>query len=360
MKNRPAKIIFIHSLNNYTGSPNVLSVVIRGLIERGYDAELITSRGNGFLSNIAGLRHHYTSFNWCDSKLKTLMLLIVSQCALFFRILFHPRKNIYYINTITPFGAILACWLTRKNFVIHVHENMCQNKAIYKLYRTIYKRCNQKSLFVSHYLEGTALNCRRGKVVYNGLNSNFRHLATQFLNTTHNHVGQTVLMAASLRRFKGIYEFVELARRMPKYNFELVLSATAAEVEVFQKEIGDITNLTLYSEQSDMHPFYQRAKLLLLLSLPELWVETFGLTILEAMVYGVPAIVPDAGGPKELVENDVNGYRIDPHDIDAIRTKIEKLLSDDKLYHTFSDNALKISTRFTQDNMINEIENYIK
>lgn len=260
MNKQKSKIIFIHSLNNYTGSPNVLSIVIRGLLERGYTAELITSRSKGFLSNIPNLKYHYTSFNWCDNKLKTLILLLLSQCNLFFRILFSSRKNSYYINTITPFGAILACRLTRKKFVIHIHENMCQDKPIYKLYRTIYRLCNRKSIFVSHYLEGTALGCCDGKVVYNGLSSDFRKAAIVFLHNHPDHRCNTILMAASLRRFKGIYEFIELARRMPQCDFELVLSATPAEVDSFQMEIGNISNLTLFSEQSDMHSFYQRAK----------------------------------------------------------------------------------------------------
>jgi acetyltransferase-like isoleucine patch superfamily enzyme len=34
MKN---KIVFIHSLNNFTGSPNVLSIIIKGFVSKGYN-----------------------------------------------------------------------------------------------------------------------------------------------------------------------------------------------------------------------------------------------------------------------------------------------------------------------------------
>lgn len=352
------KITFIHSLNNYTGSPNVLSVIIRGMIERGYQAELITSRGEGFLSNIGGLTYKYTRYRWCDNRLATLFLLIVSQVMLFFNLIFRSRRPLYYINTIVPVGALLACWLTRKHYMIHVHENMQQSKPTYTIYRTIYRWCNRKSIFVSHYLKGTALNCREGKVVYNGLSDSY--FRTAETNPRDRQAANCILMVASQRLFKGIYDFVALAAQMPKYRFELVLSSTEAEVAAFRWEIGHVSNLTIYPLQTNLHPFYRRAKLLLQLSHPELCVETFGLTILEAMVYGVPAIVPPIGGPVELVQDGMNGFTVSPHDQPTIRQKINLLMNDAELYRQFSDCALHHSKQYNERTMLNQIETYIK
>src|SRR4029077_17902908 len=44
--------------------------------------------------------------------------------------------------------------------------------------------------------------------------------------------------------------------------------------------------------------------------------DTFGNVILEAQASGVPVIVSDAGGPKELVEDKVNGLITKSHDIE--------------------------------------------
>lgn len=355
---KESKIVFIHSLNNYTGSPNVLSVVIGGLLKKGYSAELITSRGDGFLSHIEPLKYRYTCYRWHDNKGVTLLLLLLSQLGLFLRIIAMPRRNMYYINTIIPFGAILACKLTRKQFVIHVHENMMQRKPIYPVYRTVYRICNNKSIFVSDYLKSTALNCCDAVVVHNSLPEEFTATAKAYLqNKTVD--GSSILMVSSLRKFKGVYEFVELAKRMPRYQFELVLSAGNAEVEQFRSEIGLLNNLAIYSKQTNLHPFYQRAKLLLQLSHPESCVETFGLTILEAMVYGVVPIAPNAGGPTELVEDGVNGYTINPHDIDLIVSKIDKLMFDKELYEQFCESAHRKSAQFSTTQMIDSIENYI-
>jgi len=166
-------------------------------------------------------------------------------------------------------------------------------------------------------------------------------------------------MIASLRRFKGIYEFAKLAEQLQQYRFELILASDENETEEYRKEVGERSNLSIYACQTDLHPFYQRAKLLLQLSHPEACVETFGLTILEAMAYGIPAIVPDIGGPIELIENGKNGYCVNPHDINDVTLRIRKLMEDNLLYKSFSQNALRKAKRFREEIMINEIENYI-
>lgn len=349
------KIIFIHSLNNYTGSPNILALVIRGLIQRGYEAEVMTSSGDGFLSNIAKVKYRYTFYHWYNSQLKTMILLIVSQVEMFLRCFFGSRSHLYYINTIIPFGAVIACWLTRKKYVIHVHEDMRQSKLLYRFLKEVYRLCNRKSIFVSDYLSKQATNCRDGIVIANALPDTFLKIASR-----HKQQGENILMISSFRRFKGIYEFAELARILPQYIFELVLSANQDEVDSFMSDVGEITNLRVYSSQKNIHPFYQRATLLLQLSHSNEWVETFGLTILEAMTYGIPSIAPNVGGPTELVEDGINGYVVDPLDIHLIRSYIETLMTDKGLYQRFSENAKRKSMNYTQERMINQIETYIK
>lgn len=352
-----SKIVFIHSLNNFTGSPNVLSVIIKGLVARGYNIDLITSRSEGFLSNIKGVNYRYTCYRWVENKWKTAGLLLLSQIQLFFTFLFSRNSGVvYYLNTITPFAAAWACRLSNKNFFYHVHENMQQKKSVYLLFRWTYKHFNRKSIFVSHYLKTTALKCREGIVVYNALDADFISKARDYVG---NDERQNILMVASLRRFKGVYEFVEIAKKIPQYNFELVLSEAKDAVESFAIETNISDNLNVYSMQKVLHPFYRRAKLLLQLSHPESWVETFGLSILEAMTYGIPALVPNIGGPTELVENDVNGYLVNPHDLPEIISKIEILMQDDKKYQAFSLNAFEKSKQFSEDKMINDIESYL-
>ncbi|HZR77740.1 MAG TPA: glycosyltransferase [Chthoniobacterales bacterium] len=54
--------------------------------------------------------------------------------------------------------------------------------------------------------------------------------------------------------------------------------------------------------------------------------DTFGNVIIEAQASGLPVIVSDAGGPKELVENERNGLITKSHDLDDLTRAIRELV----------------------------------
>jgi glycosyltransferase involved in cell wall biosynthesis len=56
--------------------------------------------------------------------------------------------------------------------------------------------------------------------------------------------------------------------------------------------------------------------------------DTFGNVIIEAQASGVPVIVSDMGGPKELVEEGVDGLITKAHDLDAFTCAIRRLTND--------------------------------
>ena len=56
--------------------------------------------------------------------------------------------------------------------------------------------------------------------------------------------------------------------------------------------------------------------------------DTFGNVIIEAQASGVPVIVSDSGGPKELVENECNGLITKSHDVEDLTRAIQELVRD--------------------------------
>jgi glycosyltransferase involved in cell wall biosynthesis len=59
--------------------------------------------------------------------------------------------------------------------------------------------------------------------------------------------------------------------------------------------------------------------------------DTFGNVIIEAQASGLPVIVSDLGGPKELVEDGVNGIVTKAHDADDFARAISRLASDGRM-----------------------------
>ena len=168
-------------------------------------------------------------------------------------------------------------------------------------------------------------------------------------------------MLGSLKRYKGTCEFMDLAKLLPDYSFELVLNETAENVALFGQEhqIGSIRNLTVYSRQCDVAPFYNRASVVVNLTDKNLAIETFGLTALEAMSAGLPVIVPTVGGIAEMVEDGVNGYKIDNSDLECIAEHVRQLLSDRALYCRLSENALHVAHKYDEQAMIDTITSFI-
>ena len=59
--------------------------------------------------------------------------------------------------------------------------------------------------------------------------------------------------------------------------------------------------------------------------------ESFGLAICEAMMFGLPCVVTDCGGPRELVEDGITGFVIDQEKEDLMVEKIALLLLNSEL-----------------------------
>ncbi len=55
------------------------------------------------------------------------------------------------------------------------------------------------------------------------------------------------------------------------------------------------------------------------------WNEAYGNVIVEAMACGVPVIGYDLGGPGELIEEGLNGFLVQPNDIEGMKTAIKSV-----------------------------------
>jgi glycosyltransferase involved in cell wall biosynthesis len=68
--------------------------------------------------------------------------------------------------------------------------------------------------------------------------------------------------------------------------------------------------------------------------------ETYGNVVIEAMASGLPVVVADAGGPKDLVDHGITGMKCQPHNADEFYIAITTLLKDDDLRSNLIENAL--------------------
>lgn len=356
------KVVCFHLYNDFSGSPKVLRMVLEGLTAKNIHVELVTSRGRGALSELSkyGVRIFTYPYRFSQNPVLTMIQYVGVQFYLFFFALRYTfsRQTVFYINTILPIGAAIAGRLIGKQVIYHYHENAFVKGAFYKLLARAMQMLASRIICVSEYQRSFLRRQKNVHVVPNAVPVDFVQRLSPSSNEAFDR--KCILMLGSLKRYKGIFVFMDLAKQLPDYSFELVLNENAENVSLFRQEnhIGSIRNLKVYSRQSDVAPFYNRASVVLNLSNKDLSIETFGLTALEAMSAGLPVIVPTVGGIAEMVENGVNGYKIDCSDLESIEEHIRQLLSNKDLYCRLSDNAFQVAHKYNEQAMIDKIAFY--
>ena len=75
--------------------------------------------------------------------------------------------------------------------------------------------------------------------------------------------------------------------------------------------------------------------------------EGFCLPVVEAMMFGKPAIASSAGSLPELIDDGVNGFLVSPQNIALIAEKMRILMSDSQLVQQMGDECQKRSKKFT-------------
>jgi glycosyltransferase involved in cell wall biosynthesis len=348
------KIIFIHLLNDYSGSPKVLSQVIKASLKKGYKIELYTGRSNnGFLSNLSE-HHHFYFYKRFENRYMTLATFILSQISLFFKLLKYRNQDvIFYINTMLPFGAAIAGKLTNKKIYYHIHETSLRPPALKKFLRYIIKNTVSNIIFVSQYVQKEEVFPNKDQtVVYNALSYNYVQVANQHNYQWKNEGLFSVLMVCSLKAYKGINEFIEIAQQCSQtkdISFTLIFNAEQSEIDLFFSKIKLPLNISVFHQKTDLVPYYRQTSLLLNLSKVDECKETFGLTIIEAMAFGIPVIVPPVGGPTEIVTEGVEGFLISSQETNKISHKIIEISNDETTCLELSKNAKKCSKYFKQE-----------
>lgn len=93
-----------------------------------------------------------------------------------------------------------------------------------------------------------------------------------------------------------------------------------------------------WGSRADVISFLRSADLMVMPSL----IEGIPAVILEAMSCGVPVIASNVGGISEVIQDNFNGYCIDPSDTAEFLVKIERLFSTESLRTTIVYNAKRV------------------
>jgi len=150
--------------------------------------------------------------------------------------------------------------------------------------------------------------------------------------------GPIVLSVAQKREHKNLARLIRAVAAIPDAELVLPGEPTPHEIELrsLATELGvaDRIHFPAWVGEDELEGLYQAARCFVLPS----FIEGFGLPLLEAMRRSVPVACSNVSSLPE-VAGDAALY-FDPHDVDAIRSAVERLLGDEKIARDLVERGL--------------------
>jgi glycosyltransferase involved in cell wall biosynthesis/predicted metal-dependent phosphoesterase TrpH len=145
-----------------------------------------------------------------------------------------------------------------------------------------------------------------------------------------------LLYVGRVSREKNLDLLAESYRRLcaEKLPVQLIVVGHGPYSEEFSKSLPEVC-FTGYLTGNDLATAYASADIFVFPSTT----DTFGNVIIEAQASGVPVVVSDSGGPKELVRNNENGLITKSHDLDDLTDALRRLIVDPTLRERMRANA---------------------
>lgn len=162
----------------------------------------------------------------------------------------------------------------------------------------------------------------------------------------------TFVFVGRIVRDKGINELVAAFKRLqtkvPKTRLILVgeyeddLDPITSEV---RKEIDDNICILAVGKQKDVRPWLAASDALVFPS----YREGFPNVVIEAGAMGLPSIVTDINGSREIIQDGVNGLIVPSKNEDALLKEMERLVEDTALASYLASNARRlVASRYEQ------------
>lgn len=110
------------------------------------------------------------------------------------------------------------------------------------------------------------------------------------------------------------------------------------EMEKLAKKY-QVKNITFTGWIDDRESYFDLLCQTKVLIVPSLWVETFGIVILDAYQCGVPVIASNRGGIPYFVKDRENGFVVEPN-AQQIISKLDTIINDSSLWQQMSNSCL--------------------
>ena len=196
-----------------------------------------------------------------------------------------------------------------------------------------------KLVYIPNMLDAVAIGQKAGNSPYTG---DMLHIVSVGRLAPEKHF-ENVFPAAKALRQAGIdFAWHVIGDGPERSKLETLIAENDLKDHVILD--GSKTNPYPYMKYADLfvHPSY---------------VESQGLTVLEAMALGVPCVVTKSRGPCEFIEDGINGL-LTEQSPESLTEEVLAILNDKKLYQHIKENT-KCPEQFGPERVMKQIETMI-
>ncbi len=251
-------------------------------------------------------------------------------------------------------AGIEAKKISGKPLILHVHATEFDrtggqgvNQSVYDIEKNAMEKADEiiavsqftKNKIVLHY----GINPDKVEVVHNGIDVVSYKELPQHLKGLRAAGNKIVLSLGRITIQKGVEYFLRSAACVLQHNpnvyFVIVGSGDMKNQMIMEAARLGISGHVIFTpfiqgDSDDVHAMYQSADLFVLPSVS----EPFGITPLESIMNGTPAIISKQSGVSEVLSHTL---KVDFWDIESMANKILGVLNHDALSRTLEENGRK-------------------
>lgn len=154
---------------------------------------------------------------------------------------------------------------------------------------------------------------------------------------------KVLLFCARVVKDKGVDTLQDVWRILHKKFPDAILFVVGGGINELLNELRQLStalddSIKVIGEVDAPQEFYQMADVYIFPSRH----EGLPTSLLEAMASGLPAVTSDIGGCEDVIQNDVNGYRVYSEDAAAFAEKISILFEEDDRRKIFGNRAAEL------------------
>ena len=172
----------------------------------------------------------------------------------------------------------------------------------------------------------------------------------QIREHTYDINSRTILSVGHLLENKGYHRAVEMAAKLlPEHpDWQWIICGEGPErprLEAMIREAGIEGQMKLPGLVREMDRMYAQAAVLVMTS----DMEGLPMVLLEGKTHGLPLVAFDImTGPSDIIDDGVNGFLVEPFDVETMTEKLRLLMEDGALRTRMSENAAVGMEKFSE------------